>query len=54
MLAGLHGIQHTPDEGRGISSIELLTPSSTRIILKFQNAPGSDEVSGVKCSLCHV
>ena len=36
------------------AGIELLTPSSTRIILKIPNAPGSDEASGVRCTLCHV
>src|ERR1700738_4632527 len=54
MLSGLHGIRHTPDQGCGIPFIELLTPSSTRIILKIPNAAGSDEVNGVRCNLCHV
>src|ERR1700730_15941760 len=54
MLSGLHGIRHTPDQGCGIPFIELLTPSSTRIILKIPNAAGSDEVNGVRCNLCYV
>jgi hypothetical protein len=54
MLAGLRGIQHTPGEGRGVLLYSGIDAKLDEDHLKILNAPGSDEVSGVTCTLCHV